>query len=247
MLLVVAFLIGAVMSSEYTLNGLVYQPLVQSVSSWKEPKGETIEEFLSQSSNNKSPDLVVEPVRIWDEPYNFDWSDYGRPDHYNIGESVGQGKVYKASEKDKFKMDLFEAYTTAFKQRGFDEDRAIEFAKRIVAQDALESRWGQSSLVKHFNFGGVKDFRQGSDAYITNTTEHVDGKYIVKKQPFRKFKNLDEYVNYKIDLFGNNNYDAYSYAPEMLYRRLTSAKKKYATDPDYERKLNNIYYMLWGR
>jgi flagellum-specific peptidoglycan hydrolase FlgJ len=108
----------------------------------------------------------------------------------------------------------------------------------------LESRWGQSSLAKYYNFGGIKDFRQDSDVYFADTKEFENGRMKVKKQPFRKFKNLDEYVNYKINLFGNENYDVYSYAPEMMYRRLTSAQKKYATDPDYERKLNNVYYTL---
>lgn len=144
-------------------------------------------------------------------------------------------------------MDLFEAYTTALKARGFDEDRAIEFAKRITAQDALESRYGQSSLSKYYNFGGVKDFREGSDVYFVNTVEHQNGNRQIKKQPFRKFKNLDEYVEYKLNLLGNNNYNVFSYAPEKMYRRLTTAKRKYATDPDYERKLNNVYYLLWRR
>ena len=240
----VIFLIGFTMNNEYSLNGLVYKPLIQSVTP-KQEKEESISEFLGPMKEDDS--FVVEPVRQWVQPDDFDWSFAQKPDHYDIGESVGEGKVYKASERDKFKMDLFEAYTTAFKQRGFDEDRAIEFAKRIVAQDALESRWGQSSLAQYFNFGGVKDFRENADTYKASTKEFENGRMVVKRQPFRKFKNLDEYVNYKIDLFGNNNYNVYSYAPEMMYRRLTSAKKKYATDPDYERKLNNIYYLLWGR
>ena len=67
----------------------------------------------------------------------------------------------------------------------------------------------------------------------------------IKKEPFRKFKDLAEYVNYKIDLLGNSNFNVFAYDPDRLYNRLVSAKKKYATDPNYESKLNNIYWSLW--
>ena len=166
-----------------------------------------------------------------------------RPDNY-VGERVGNGKVYKASEQEQFKSDLYNAYLKALKIRGFNDEEASDFAKRIVAQDALESGYGTSSLSKIYNFGGIKDFRKNSDSLKVDTKEHINGMMQVVKQPFRKFKDLDEYVNYKIDLLGNSNYDVFSFDPDQMYRRLTSAKKKYATDPQYERKLNNIYYML---
>lgn len=131
--------------------------------------------------------------------------------------------------------------------RGLDEDTASEFAKRIVAQDALESLYGQSGLSKYYNFGGIKDFRENSDSLKVDTKEHDGEGYKTVKQPFRKFKDLDEYINYKIDLLGNSNYNIFSYKPEMMYRRLVVAPKKYATDPKYEEKLNSIYRILWGR
>lgn len=80
-----------------------------------------------------------------------------------------------------------------------------------------------------------------------DTVEYENNQRVTKKQPFRKFKDLKEYIRYKVHLLGNDNYNVFSYAPEMLYKRLVTAKKKYATDPKYESKLNSIYNTLWRR
>jgi len=214
------------------------------------PKKES-ENYVFEDSGTvyESPSFVVEPVREWTQPSNFNWPAVTKkdPDNYVIDWENAPGKVYKSSEKEELKSDMYNAYTKALIARGVDEEAAGEYAKRIVAQDALESLYGQSRLAKFYNFGGIKDFRQGVDSLKLATKEHDGNGYKTVRQPFRKFKNLDEYVNYKIDLLGNSNYNVFSFAPNKMYRRLTTAKKKYATDPDYERKLNNVYYTLWGR
>lgn len=222
-------------------NELIYQPLIQSLIQ-SQPKKAT-QPVIGTVTQQESEPFPVEPVREWVQPEDFNWKAViqPKPDNY-VGERVG--KVYKASEQEQFKSDLYNAYLKALKARGFKDEEASDFAKRIVAQDALESGYGTSSLSKIYNFGGIKDFRSNSDSLKVDTKEHIDGKLQTVKQPFRKFKNLDEYVNYKLDLLGNSNYDVFSHDPDQMYHRLTSAKKKYATDPRYERKLNNIYNML---
>ena len=233
-------------------GGLVYQPFEREYASSlfereSDPEIET-SNYLESLSESNTP-FPVEPVKV-DYPiqeFSF-YTQEKKPDNYvENPDFSGPGKVYKSSEKEVFKSDLHDAYMNALLTRGFDESSANEFAKRLVAQDALESRYGQSKLSANYNFGGIKDFRESSDSLNVSTKEHENGRHITKVQPFRKFKNLNEYVNYKIDLLGNKNYNVFAYTPEMLYRRLTSAKKKYATDPDYERKLNNIYNTLWRR
>ena len=115
-----------------------------------------------------------------------------------------------------------------------------EYAKYIVAQDALESNWGKSSLSKYYNFGGVKEVRRGKG--VEMNTKEYDGKQMVDiKAAFRRFNDLDDYVRYKLDLLGNSNYDVFSYRPDQLYTRLVTAKKKYATDPNYLNKMNKMY------
>ena len=121
-------------------------------------------------------------------------------------------------------------------ERGLSKD----YAKYIVAQDALESNWGKSSLARYFNFGGVKETRKGEGVEM-DTKEHDGEKMINTKASFKKFNDLNDYVKYKLDLLGNSNYDVFSYNPDQLYTRLITAKNKYATDPDYLNKMNKMY------
>lgn len=142
------------------------------------------------------------------------------------------------NDKNKFVSDLSQAYEKELESRGLSKD----YAKYIVAQDALESNWGKSSLARYFNFGGVKEIRDDQEGIEANTKESFDGKTLkTVKQKFRKFKDLEDYVKYKIDLLGNDNYNVFSYRPDQLYSRLVSAPKKYATDPDYLNKMNQMY------
>lgn len=187
----------------------------------------------------------VEPVKVDYAPAFSFYTPEKKPDNYvERSEFNGRGRPYKTTEKEQFKTDLLDAYTKALVNRGLDEDSAVTYAKRLVAQDALESRYGQSALAKNYNFGGIKDFRQNSDSLKVSTKEHENGKYTTKIQPFRKFKDLSEYVNYKIDLLSNDNYNVFAYSPEQFFLRLQSAKKKYATDPEYIKKLESVYNNL---
>jgi flagellum-specific peptidoglycan hydrolase FlgJ len=57
-------------------------------------------------------------------------------------------------------------------------------------------------LAKYFNFGGVKDF--SGKGIQKDTTEYVAGKKQSVSQPFRRFNSLSDYINYKINLVGDN-------------------------------------------
>lgn len=150
------------------------------------------------------------------------------------------GNTY--SDRKEFVKDLTNAYEKELESRGLSK----EYAKYMVAQDALESDWGRSSLARYFNFGGIKEFREGQEGIEADTKESFDGETLKTiKQKFRKFKDLEDYVKYKIDLLGNSNFNAFAYMPDKLYNRLVTAPKKYATDPNYENKMNRMYkYIL---
>lgn len=144
---------------------------------------------------------------------------------------------FKYSDKKKFKADLKSAYEKELTARGLNP----EFADYMVAQDALESGWGISSLSEHYNFGGVKETRKGKGVQ-KKTKESYDGKTLIDTvDSFRQFDSLNDYVKYKIDLLGNSNYNVFAYRPDQMYNRLVTAKNKYATDPDYEKKMNAVY------
>lgn len=148
---------------------------------------------------------------------------------------IKSGKTY--SDKKKFKLDLKSAYEKELIARGLNP----EFADYIAAQDALESGWGTSSLSEHYNFGGIKETRKDKGIQ-KKTKESYDGKTLTDTvDSFRQFDSLDDYVKYKIDLLGNSNYNVFAYRPDQMYNRLVTAKNKYATDPDYERKMNEVY------
>lgn len=153
------------------------------------------------------------------------------------------GKVYKSSEKKKFQDDMYNAYHRALKKRGLSDKEAFEFAKRLATQDVLESNWGQSSLSKDFNFGGIKDF--SGKGIAKDTSEFVNGEMVKVSQPFRKFASIDDYVNYKIDLVGRK-WKVFESTPDNYYSLIVSGKQKYATDPNYTSKLNNLHKRIWA-
>ena len=143
------------------------------------------------------------------------------------------GKIY-TNQRD-FVEDMTAAYTKALAARGISTD----YAKMLVAQDALESNWGKSSLVKDFNFGGIKAVN-GTPFVEKETKEYSAGKGMRKtKSKFRKFNSLDEYVNYKISLLSGKRYQAFTGDPTQFYHRIKAGG--YATDPNYVAKLTNIY------
>ena len=144
-----------------------------------------------------------------------------------------EGKIY--TSKQEFVKDMTDAYTKALAAKGISKD----YAKMLVAQDAIESNWGKSSLSKAFNFGGVKAVK-GSPFVEKETKEYSSKEGMHKiKAKFRKFSNLDEYVNYKIDLLNGKRYQAFIGDPSQFYHRVKAGG--YATDPDYVAKLTNMY------
>ena len=164
-----------------------------------------------------------------ESPNPFKWA------RLTLHSTPKSGKIY--SDKKKFKSDLKSAYEKELQARGISTD----YADYMVAQDALESGWGTSSLSEHYNFGGVKETREGKGVQ-KKTKESYDGKTLTDTvDSFRQFDSLDDYVKYKIDLLGNSNYNVFAYRPDQMYNRLVTAKNKYATDPDYERKMNEVY------
>lgn len=143
------------------------------------------------------------------------------------------GKIY--TNPQDFVKDMTEAYTKALTARGISTD----YAKMLVAQDALESNWGKSSLSKDFNFGGIKAIK--GTPFVEKETKEYDSKKGMyrTKSKFRKFNSLDDYVNYKIDLLSGKRYQAFTGDPSKFYSRVKAGG--YATDPNYVAKLTNVY------
>lgn len=150
------------------------------------------------------------------------------------------GSIYNS--KEDFKNSLYTAYLDVLKKHNINP----EFAKYLVAQDALESAYGKSSLSKYNNFGGVK--ASSDSPYVEFKTKEWDkGKNAYKEivSKFRSFDSLEDYCEYKIKLLGNDNYKTFTRCPEEFADSLTTyAKYKYATAPDYKQKIERMVRSL---
>lgn len=132
------------------------------------------------------------------------------------------------TDQSDFVEQMTNAYATELQRRGYNP----AFAEYLVAQDALESGWGKHQSGKN-NFGGIKG--KGS----TRQTKEWDGqKMITITDSFRDFDSLQDYVNYKINLVGNKNYNVFAYSPNQYFSRVKEGG--YATDPNYVSKMNQM-------
>lgn len=131
------------------------------------------------------------------------------------------------SDKSEFVENMTDVYSKALQERGLDPS----FAQYLVAQDALESGWGQHQSGKN-NFGGIK-----GEGTSRKSSEWDGSKMVTVTSSFRDFDNLEDYVNYKIDLVGNSRYNVFAYSPEEYFSRVKAGG--YATDPNYVDKLTD--------
>lgn len=213
-----------------TISG--YQRLYRSEDS-SQQSSENSEVSTSQEettqSENSSKRTINEPVQetVQAKPVSE------QQIHTQEAVESKNGKIY-TNQRD-FVEDMTAAYTKALAARGISTD----YAKMLVAQDALESNWGKSSLAKDFNFGGIKAVK-GTPFIEKETKEYSSKNGMYKtKSKFRKFNSLNDYVNYKIDLLSGKRYQAFTGDPTQFYHRIKAGG--YASDPNYVAKLTNIY------
>ena len=206
----------------------LYRPEDSSQQSSENSEVSTLQEETTQSGNS-SKRTINEPVQetVQAKPISE------QQIHTQEAVESENGKIY-TNQRD-FVEDMTAAYTKALAARGISTD----YAKMLVAQDALESNWGKSSLAKDFNFGGIKAVK-GTPFVEKETKEYSSKNGMHKtKSKFRKFNSLNDYVNYKIDLLSGKRYQAFTGDPTQFYHRIKAGG--YATDPNYVAKLTNIY------
>ena len=206
----------------------LYRPEDSSQQSSENSEVSTSQEETAQSENS-SKRTINEPVQetVQAKPISEQQM------HTQEAVESENGKIY--TNQQDFVEDMTAAYTKALAARGISTD----YAKMLVAQDALESNWGKSSLAKDFNFGGIKAVK-GTPFIEKETKEYSSKNGMHKtKSKFRKFNSLNDYVNYKIDLLSGKRYQAFTGDPTQFYHRIKAGG--YATDPNYVAKLTNMY------
>ncbi|HGF7125419.1 muramidase-2 [Enterococcus faecium] len=122
------------------------------------------------------------------------------------------------------------------------------YASVMIAQAVVESGWGSSALSQapYYNLFGIKGSYQGQTVYM-DTLEFLNNQWVNKKEPFRQYPSFAESFNdnayvLRNTSFGNGYY--YAGAWKSNTRSYTDATAcltgRYATDPGYASKLNNI-------
>lgn len=136
---------------------------------------------------------------------------------------------YKFTDKESFKTRMLKEYTSALEARGINP----EFAKYLVAQDALESGWG-SKPSGLYNYGNIT----GKSGKTLTVPEFIDGKWENINQTFKNYSNIRRYINDKIDLLSKKRYDVFNHPITEFVSRIVSGG--YATAPNYADVLNRV-------
>lgn len=122
------------------------------------------------------------------------------------------------------------------------------YASVMIAQAVVESGWGSSALSQapYYNLFGIKGSYQGQTVYM-DTLEFLNNQWVNKKEPFRQYPSFAESFNdnayvLRNTSFGNGYYYAGTWKSNTRsYTDATSCLTgRYATDPGYASKLNNI-------
>lgn len=122
------------------------------------------------------------------------------------------------------------------------------YASVMIAQAVVESGWGSSALSQapYYNLFGIKGSYQGQTVYM-DTLEFLNKQWVNKKEPFRQYPSFAESFNDNAYVLRNTSFgNGYYYAGtwKSNTRSYTDATAcltgRYATDPGYASKLNNI-------
>ncbi len=123
------------------------------------------------------------------------------------------------------------------------------YASVMMAQAIVESGWGASTLFKapNYNLFGIKGSYNGQSVYM-DTWEYLNGKWLVKKEPFRKYPSYMESFQDNAHVLKTTSFQAGVYYYAGAWKSNTSSYRdatawltgRYATDPSYNAKLNNV-------
>lgn len=122
------------------------------------------------------------------------------------------------------------------------------YASVMVAQAILESNYGQSVLAAppYHNLFGIKGSYQG-ESVVVSTNEYLNNQWVIEQEQFRSYPGYyASLVNNARVLRGGNSWssDYYRGAWKENTTHYTDAtewlESRYATDPNYGKKLNNI-------
>lgn len=126
----------------------------------------------------------------------------------------------------------------AYKKAGITNDNAI---RMLLAQDALESSWGESAQGK-YNFGNLTTGSSWKGDYVTGNDKNAKGEAI--KQKFRSYNSMDEYAADKVQFLKrlydfDENDDINKFVAKLTGSN--KGKRRYAEATNYAKVLTGVY------
>lgn len=111
----------------------------------------------------------------------------------------------------------------------------------LIAQAVIESDWGRSDLARiHKNLFGIKGEFRGMSANLP-TTENEGGHEYQTTSQFRHYSTIRESLQDYAQVLNQSLYAAAHKSKCRQYQEATAEiSKKYATDPQYQQKLNHL-------
>ncbi|WP_071879226.1 LysM peptidoglycan-binding domain-containing protein, partial [Enterococcus silesiacus] len=123
------------------------------------------------------------------------------------------------------------------------------YASVMMAQAILESDWGRSTLAAapNHNLFGIKGSYQGQSVTM-KTWEVINGQWVQVNAAFRKYPSYSESFSNNAAVLKTTSFQAGVYYYSGAWKSNTNSYKdatawltgRYATDPGYNTKLNNI-------
>ncbi|MDA9471685.1 muramidase family protein [Enterococcus sp. 5H] len=123
------------------------------------------------------------------------------------------------------------------------------YASVMMAQAILESDWGRSTLstAPNYNLFGIKGSYQGQSVNML-TWEVLNGQWVQVTAAFRKYPSFSESFGDNAYVLRNTSFQAGVYFYSGAWKSNTNSYQdatawltgRYATDPSYNTKLNNI-------
>lgn len=147
-----------------------------------------------------------------------------------------------------------ESFVNSFYNIYINRGISPDIAQVLAVQKLLESRKSDGSgftvLAKEFNnFGGIKASEDSSDYYTSETNEYINGVKERVTDRFRKFKDIDDYLDYESKYIygdrGNFN-GALSGDVENYFNTILGGRLKYATSPHYRSTLEDLRNQYFG-
>lgn len=140
-------------------------------------------------------------------------------------------------------VDWINAMIKSYKKLGLN-DNAI---RNLIAQTALESNYGQSTLSGYNNFGGITTGSYWTGKRIKSGDKDKDGNRIT--QDFRVYDDMDHFTRDHLEFLTklydfDQNDDLNTFLNKLLGNN--KGKRKYAQAKDYSKAVTNRYNQIFG-